>query len=109
MTDVTLTAADGLGESATIRFKLAVTDPAQPVRAHTNVVTSDLTIDINASEQTQVEMTVYNANGQCVLQQTRQGDVFNPLQLDLTSLSPGRYMLKLSYGGNTYSLPFVKI
>ena len=109
VTDVTLTAADGLGESATIRFKLAVTDPTQPVRPSTNVVTSDMTVNINAADQTEVDVAVYNANGQCVLQQTRQGDVFNPVQLDLTSLSPGRYTLKLSYGGSTYSLPFVKI
>lgn len=109
VTDVTLTAADGLGESATIRFKLAVTDPTQPVRPSTNVVTSDMAVNINAADQTEVDVAVYNANGQCVLQQTRQGDVFNPVQLDLTSLSPGRYTLKLSYGGSTYSLPFVKI
>ena len=109
VTDVILTATDGLGENATIRFKLAVTDPAQPVRANTNVVTAEMTIDINADTQTQVDVAVYNANGQCMLQQTRQGDVFNPVQLDLTSLSPGRYTLRLSYNGNTYSLPFVKI
>ena len=109
VTDVTLTATDGLGESAAIRFKLAVTDPTQPVRPSTNVVTSEMTVNINAAEQTLVDAAVYNANGQCVLQQTRQGDVFNPVQLDLTSLSPGRYTLKLSYGGSTYSLPFVKI
>ena len=109
LTEVTLTATDGLGESAAIRFKLAVTDPTQPVRPSTNVVTSDMTVNINAAEQTLVAVAVYNANGQCVLQQTRQGDVFNPVQLDLTSLSPGRYTLKLSYGGSTYSLPFVKI
>lgn len=109
LTEVTLTATDGLGESAAIRFKLAVTDPTQPVRPSTNVVTSDMTVNINAAEQTLVAVAVYNANGQCVLQQTRQGDVFNPVQLDLTSLSPGRYTLKLSYGGSSYSLPFVKI
>lgn len=109
LTDVTLTATDGLGESATIRFKLAVTDPTQPVRPNTNVVTSEMTIDINAGTQTQVDVVVYNANGQSVLQQTRQGDVFNPVQLDLTSLSPGRYTLRLSYNSNTYSVPFVKI
>lgn len=109
VTEVTLTATDGLGESATIRFKLAVTDPTQPVRPSTNVVTSDMTIDINAAAQTEVNVAVYNANGQCVLQQTRQGDVFNPIQLDLTSLSPGRYTLKLSYGTTSYSLPFVKV
>ena len=109
VTDVTLTATDGLGESAAIRFKLAVTDPTQPVRPSTNVVTSEMTVNINAAEQTLVDAAVYNANGQCVLQQTRQGDVFNPVQVDLTSLSPGRYTLKLSYGGSTYSLPFVKI
>ena len=109
VTDVTLTAADGLGESATIRFKLAVTDPTQPVRPSTNVVTSDMAVNINAADRTEVDVAVYNANGQCVLQQTRQGDVFNPVQLDLTSLSPGRYTLKLSYGGSIYSLPFVKI
>ncbi len=109
VTDVTLTAADGLGESATIRFKLAVTDPAQPIRANTNVVTSEMRIEINAATQAQVDAAVYNANGQCVLRQTRQGDVFNPIELDLTVLSPGRYTLKLSYNGSTYSLPFVKI
>ena len=109
LTEVTLTATDGLGESAAIRFKLAVTDPTQPVRPSTNVVTSDMAVNINAADQTEVDVAVYNANGQCVLQQTRQGDVFNPVQLDLTSLSPGRYTLKLSYGDSTYSLPFVKI
>ena len=109
VTDITLTAIDGLGEKVSVSFKLAVTDPSQPIRAHSNVVTTTMTIDINADSSALVEMTVYNANGQIALQQTRQGDVFNPVQLDLTSLSPGRYTLKLSYGGSTYSLPFVKI
>jgi hypothetical protein len=68
-----------------------------------------MTVNINAAAQTTVDVAVYNANGQCVLQQTRQGDVFNPLQLDLTSLSPGRYTLKLNYDGSVHSLPFVKI
>lgn len=109
VTDVTITATDGLGEKASVRFKLAITDPNQPIRPNTNVVESEMIISINAAAQTMVDVTVYNANGQCVLQQTRQGDVFNPLQLDLTSLSPGRYTLKLSYSGSVYSLPFVKI
>ena len=109
VTEVTITATDGLGEKASVRFKLAVTDPNQPIRPNTNVVESEMIISIDAAAQTMVDVTVYNANGQCVLQQTRQGDVFNPLQLDLTSLSPGRYTLKLSYSGSVYSLPFVKI
>jgi len=109
VTEVTITATDGLGEKASVRFKLAITDPNQPIRPNTNVVESEMIISINAAAQTMVDVTVYNANGQCVLQQTRQGDVFNPLQLDLTSLSPGRYTLKLSYSGSVYSLPFVKI
>lgn len=109
VTDVTLTATDGLGEQASVSFKLAVTDPNQPIRTHSNVVTTDMSIDIDASSMTDVTAAVYNANGQRVLQQTRQGDVFHPVMLDLTPLAPGRYMLALSYNGNTYSLPFVKI
>ena len=109
LTDVEIRVEDALGESASIRFKLAITDPSQPVRTSSSVVTSALTVSVNVSETVQVEATVYTANGQCVWQQTRQGDVFHPVQLDLTSLSPGRYTLRLSYNGNTYSLPFVKI
>lgn len=109
VTEVTITATDGLGEKASVSFKVAVTDPSQPIWLNTNVVESEMVISINAAAQTTVDVAVYNANGQCVLQQTRQGDVFNPLQLDLTSLSPGRYTLKLNYDGSVHSLPFVKI
>ena len=109
VTDVVIRVEDAFGESADIRFKLAITDPSQPVRTSFRAVTSDMTISINASASVPVEVLVYNANGRQVLQQTREGDVFNPVLLDLTSLSPGRYTLRLSYDGNTYTLPFVKI
>ncbi|MBR0246585.1 MAG: S8 family serine peptidase [Bacteroidales bacterium] len=109
VTDVTLAATDGLGEKASVSFKLAVTDPSQPIRAHSNVISTTMAIDINADSEVPVEVTVYNANGQIALRQTHQGDVFHPVQLDLTSLSPGRYTLTLSYNGSSYTLPFVKI
>ncbi len=109
VTDVTLAATDGLGEKASVSFKLAVTDPSQPIRAHSNVISTTMVIDINADSEVPVEVTVYNANGQIALRQTRQGDVFHPVQLDLTSLSPGRYTLTLSYNGSGYALGFVKI
>jgi len=108
VTEVTITATDARGEHASVSFRLAVTDSSHPVHISQTVVTRSLTIGIEADEPTTVEIEIYSSTGVRVYKCEIQADVYNPAQLDLSTLAPGRYTLSITYNGETYRSTLIK-
>ena len=108
LTTIHITAKDTLGETATISFKLATIDESKPVSLDNSNVTDNLDIHIDAQESTSVEAFVYNSTGTMVLHQVFTASVFYPIQLDVSSLAPGRYTAVLKYYNKTETIKFVK-
>lgn len=108
VTEVTITASDARGEHVSVSFLLAVTDASNPVHISQTVVSKSLTIGIEADEPTKVEINIYSSTGVCVYKSEIQADVYNPAQLDLSTLAPGRYTLSITYNGNTYKSTLIK-
>lgn len=108
VTTVTITARDGIGTSATLSFNVAFVNAQQPVTVGSSQVTEDLTLNIDAASPVSVEVLVYNTSGAQVLRKIVTASVFNPVQLDVSSLSPGRYTAIVKYGGMSTTVKFVK-
>ena len=108
VTTVTITARDGIGASATLSFNVAFVNAQQPVTVGSSQVTEDLTLNIDAASPVSVEVLVYNTSGAQVLRKIVTASVFNPVQLDVSSLSPGRYTAIVKYGGKSTTVKFVK-
>ena len=108
VTSVTLWAADASGESASLAFPLAVSDPAHPVILSPTVVSDKLSVRVNADELTPVTVAVYSATGARVFAEQFQASAFYPAQVDLSALAPGRYSVQADYNGNTYKEQIIK-
>lgn len=108
VTTVTITATDGLEASESISFKVAFTDPQHPVTVENQEVTNALTLHIGTSSPTNVEVLVYNTAGNQVLRNVFTASVFYPVQMDVSSLAPGRYIAKVKYSSKTNTVKFVK-
>ena len=108
-TTVTLTATDALGLTASARFEVAVREPGEiQVQAYPTVVTDEMYVQIDAEKATTL-IRIYSSTGAVVYEQTVPGASYTtPLNLDLSDLAPGRYVLKVSYMGHTESRTFIK-
>ena len=107
-TSLEVRASDGHG-SASVSFDAAVSDPAKPVYAWPTQASTELHIGLGAGESVTVKAVIYSASGSEVLSWEGSGDVFHPLTLDVSTLAPGQYLLKVSYPGTEQTLRFVKI
>lgn len=108
ITEVSFIAKDGLDAKATISFKLAIIDENKPVTTEEENVTENLSVNIDATQTTTVNVFVYNASGTLVLHEAYSASVFDPLDLDVSSLAPGRYTAVFKYNGKTQTLKFVR-
>ena len=103
-----LTASDGLLESH-LDIPIAVRNPSRPVSLFPTVASGQLTLTVDSVQTTNVSIDIYSANGARVRSFEREGSLFSPVNISVSSLAPGRYTLKATLGGATYTLPFTKI
>ena len=108
VTRVKVNALDGLGESASISFKVAFSDPQNPVTVTEGNVSDTLVLGIDSETITDVTITVYNASGATVLRTVCSTSAFDLINLDVSSLAPGRYTAVLKYGGKSVTVKFNK-
>ena len=109
ITTVTVKATDALGASASFSFRVAVRTSSKqvdvyPVPASTVVYFWPASL----TEQT-LKVTLYSGNGSRVKSAEMSAGVFQPAQLDITSLAPGKYTAVLEYDGNSWKETVVKI
>jgi len=80
---------------------------SQKIRLFPNPVTQSLTIDLNqlSAESGEIELEIYNVNGQLVWKQTATAALTT---INVDDLPDGIYMLNLRSAANTFSHKFVK-
>lgn len=105
---ITVTATDFMGESAVTTFRVAVTDPKQPVRVYPEVASTEATISIETESLVQVKLSLYASTGGLVYKTETEASAFDPIKVDVSALAPGRYTAVLEYGGETRQVRVIK-
>ena len=106
---IVITASDILGASATMECPVYVNNPeSRAVQSFPNPMTDVLNVRID-SEKATVQVRLLSSSGSEVLARTVEGaSCFTPIALDVHSIAPGSYQLKVSYEGKTSSQTVVK-
>ena len=108
MTEVTLTASDAKGESASQTFALVVRDSSTPLDVYPNPADDHIFIRPGA-ESIEASAQILNQAGVAVYSGSAAIGINSPLRVEVGSLSPGRYTVQLKCGGKVYGTStFVK-
>ena len=102
-----MTADDG---DKTLEFSIPVLvkgDRNAPAETSPNPVSSQLSIITEEDAKTHVHITT--SSGKTVYEVTKTFSGFDPLNVDMSALAPGRYGLVVTYNGKTYRKIIVKI
>ena len=105
---VTVFATDALGKTAQATMTIVVADPSVTVSVYPMPAVSDLYIAVNQEEMTSVTVSLYTSTGLLVGTVETQANIFEPVQLDVSSLAPGRYTAEVTYQGTTTQYVVVK-
>ena len=107
VSEVTVTARDGLGKTCSASFKVGVYDDKKGPTAYPNPVRDYLNIRIGAQKEVQVRM--FSEMGECVLDQRGTASIFQQMKLDLRTLAPGRYKTTITIDGVSHEKQIVKL
>lgn len=102
------TATDCMGKTVQVRCRVALVNPDQPAGTVDDTVTDEVKITIESEEAQTVYVSIYNSSGSLVLSTVATASVFYSLNLDVSSLAPGRYTAVLKYGDEQRTVKFVK-
>ncbi len=105
---VTVTATDFMGEDASSTFRVAVVDPNHPVRVTPEVASTETSISIESETKVPVTLSLYASTGGLVSRLETEASAFDPINLDVSTLAPGRYTAVLEYSGNTRRVRVIK-
>lgn len=102
VTDITITATDALGLSASTSFSVLVRNPDKHnVSAWPNPVSDVLNVRID-SPSADVDIKLVTSSGAVVLHESIKGaSAFNVIPVDVTAVAPGVYTLMVTYDGKT--------
>lgn len=104
--DLTVTASDIKGMSATQSFRILLRDASQEMDFYPIPVKTALNIRTGADGSGSV--TVYNAAGSKVIEQDINFGPFNPAAVDFSSLASGTYAVVVKTSGKNISKTIVK-
>ena len=106
-TTVTMTGADVKGKLCRLSFKVLARDPSVPIDVYPNPVVDMLTIRPYKATSS-ATVTVYSSTGAKVMQQTGGSSPFDPFKLDMKGVAPGRYVVSVSFEGETHQRTIIK-
>lgn len=104
---ITMTAKDGFGAVTTKEFKIGVYDDSVGPTLYPNPVKTNLYVRVGYERE--VKLQVYSEFGALVKTFNGNASVFVPFEADMSSLAPGRYKVKVSYGDSSYEKNIVKL
>ena len=107
-TQVTVKALDIRDEMASVSFRVARPNPANPVSVWPQPADDELFIGIDTAEQTSVNVAIFSATGSRVYEEQLEGSAFEPIRIDLEKMAPGRYSAVATYKGAEHKISFVK-
>ena len=107
MSEISVSAKDARGDSATLTFKVLVRESGVTYQAYPNPVVDYLYVGTgNTAENVQIQVS--SATGSIIYDNTMQVSAFSPAQIDMSDCAPGRYGLTLRFGGKEYRQTIVK-
>jgi len=104
---VTVTASDCLGKTASQTFKVLVRDGNEALDVYPNPVVE--TLYVRTGEIATADIKVISASGSIVFDKNLTISPFEPAKLDFTGVGAGVYTVRLDYNGNTITKNIVKI
>lgn len=109
LASITFTATDALGLKAEVTIPVVVRKPGEnQVVTSSNVVTDEIDIQIDADNANTL-VRIYSATGSLVFEKLYQGVSYKEmLNVDVSDLAPGRYILEVTYLGHTVTRTFIK-
>lgn len=111
LSTITVSATDGLGETASFSFVVAVKDTTKGsgAEAYPEAGTDRVSIWPASSEVKEYAVSVYSVTGAKVLELTSKGSLFYPIELDIAGLAPGVYTAHVTpKGGTVQKISFMK-
>lgn len=106
-TTFTVTATDARGCSVSAKFMLVVRDGSREVDIYPNPVTDYVYVRTGTAQNATV--TIYNnAGGKVISLESQDIDAFNPLRVDMTSVLPGEYHVRVQSSEMDKSYAIVK-
>ena len=112
LSEVKVTATDGLGEQASFSFMVAVKNPdkASEAEAIPEVATAEVAFWPASNAMLKYTVSLFSESGTKIAETTDSGSIFKAITMDVSSLAPGVYSASLSATGvKTSKVSFVKI
>ena len=107
---ITVQASDSFDKTAEFSFVVAVKDPdkASKPEVFPEAATDKISLwPVNTLAQT-FEITIYSSTGAKVMSLEADGGLYQPIEVDITSLAPGVYTAVLKAGAYSEKVKFVK-
>ncbi|MCD8209139.1 MAG: S8 family serine peptidase [Bacteroidales bacterium] len=107
--EITVTATDPKGKSASMTVSVLVTDGTSEPQAYPNPVSDILYVSIMSLNDVSATFVMYSSTGAKVYEATRQMNAYAPAEIDMSGFAPGRYTLDISYNGIEHKMNITKI
>ena len=109
MAQITVTASDALGKTASAVFTVVVRDGSNAYDLYPNPIT-DGRLYVRGAQSDEVDVVISGASGTVVFDGKVNPDPFNPAVVDLTGITSGVYNVKVtSKSGKSFSQNVVKL
>lgn len=105
---ITVVARDGRGAEAKQTFRVLLRVQGENVSVYPTQVTNTLTVGTGVA-LTDTHIDIFSQLGALVYTFDGQTSAFKPVEIDLSGLAPGRYQVKVTFGGETYTKTIVKL
>jgi serine protease len=109
LSELTVVATDGLGETSTMTFKVMVRDDGELVDIYPNPVVDHMNIRMGESVTGNLSVEVYNSNGLKVTSEEVAISPFAPGRINLSQLKSGSYVVRIVYDEIDVKRNFVKL
>ena len=105
--DIAVTGTDARGEKCQISFSVVVKNPDQPLEVYPNPVSDYL--NIRTMDEASTRIVIFSSTGSVKYDTTSRVGAFSPAVIDMRGYAPGRYTVRVSFGGNEYTRTVVKL
>ncbi len=106
LSSMSIVACDGGGKECTSPLKVLVKDSGNPAEMYPNPVTDNLTVRTEGEAETRIK--IIRQTGGCIFDKVLTFSGFDPAKIDMRNFAPGRYLVQVSYLGNTYEKYIIK-
>ena len=107
-TMVTMKGSDVKGKYCSLSFVVLTRDPSIPIDVYPNPVVDVLTVR-PYKETSSAKVTVVSSAGATVFEQSSASSPFDPVKVSMGNLAPGKYVVNVSFDGETHQRTIVKL